>query len=76
MMRVIQVKTIVSMKRIEITGDINGVNKEFVCEHVPLFITVNGQVKEEGIGYTIEDLTITLIDAPFTDETMRGYGNY
>ncbi len=56
------------MERIQtlsFTGDIDGINAEFVVEKVPEFVFQSGVFKEEGNSYTLSGTTVTFYQAPF-----------
>jgi len=59
------------------TGAINGANKAYVVVQVPQYITLQGQVMYADNGYTLTStagiLTITLDDAPITNNILRSH---
>jgi hypothetical protein len=60
------------------TGDVDGVNTDFVLLHIPvsLIVYLNGVRQQEGVQYVITDDTITFIDpdenpmAPFVGDLI------
>lgn len=48
------------------TGDVDGVNDEFVFTSPPIFLTYQGIVQDEGVDYTVTGSTVTFIVPPVT----------
>ena len=65
-----------ALKQINYTGDFDGVNNSFVCEHVPTLVFYNGQQLKKDTGYTISDLTITITTQTFSGDTLDLFGSY
>lgn len=59
------------------SGDVNGVNKAYTVTFVPQYITLQGQAIYPDNGYTLSSssgvLTITLDDAPLTNNILRSH---
>jgi len=58
------------------TGDINSVNKEFVLTRTPnptssLKVFLQGQLQDLTTCYTLDNKTITFVDAPITGNTVK-----
>lgn len=49
------------------TGDIDGVNKVFVCSSVPSQVFKNGQLQYIDVNYTLVNKTVTFVEAPLYD---------
>lgn len=58
------------------SGAIDGVNNIFTWANQPLQVFYNGQLLEEGVGYTRVGNITTLTLIPFTGESLTAYGNY
>jgi len=56
-----------------LTGAINDINTIFTVSNTSLYITIQGQVLYENIGYTRAGLTLTLTDAPVTGNVARSH---
>lgn len=56
-----------------LTGEVNGINKIFTVAHIPVYLTVSGQIMYENNGYTLAALTITMDDAPDTGAILRNH---
>lgn len=53
------------------TGAIDGVNVTYTVLHTPKAVILNGEWYFENDGYTLTDLTITMLITPMTGSTLR-----
>ena len=60
-----------SIKIEQPTGIVDGINKQFEVDHVPIYITVNGRDYYPGDGYTTSRIIITMNDSPDADSTIK-----
>lgn len=57
-----------------VSGSIDGVNMVFVFSDVPVQVVYNGNIVDAS-NYTLVGNQVTLNFAPFTGESLTGYGN-
>jgi hypothetical protein len=59
--------------REDLTGTKNGINTTFTLGAIPTVVMVlwNGQVLDEGVGYTRSGATVTMTSAPASNDTLE-----